>query len=1048
MKSSNHLRAPALLALALVVAAAPSGFAQITAATIWGTVKDQTGAVLPGVDLVVRNLDTGLTRTAVTNEQGLFTVPGLPPGRYEARASLPGFSTGVRPDIELSVGQEAGIDLVLKVGAAEESIDVVATAVMVDTRSSVLSALVPEKTIEELPLNGRNYINLATLQPGIINFVEKSGTSSSTRGVQLNINGMGGRSNSFLIDGANMKGYAGIATVTAADSTLGVETIREFRVVTNAFSADYGRAMGGVVSIVTKAGGNDVHGSGFEFVRNSRLDTRNFFDPVSGPPDFTRNQYGLSFGGPIRKNKLFFFGGYERLQEDLGLTLLTTVPDQAARNGFVPDSRGNLQFVGVNQAVKPYLDLYPLPNAGELIPPSGVPQGIGQFIYPFNRPTRENFGQGRVDMQVSATHALFVRHTYDGAHQVLPSGTVSFPQFSTDSTSSNQFLTVEEKWIVSPAVLNTGRFSNSILKFEQLPANILQEPLAFFPQAPHMGSIAVTGLTTLGNDNTLPSTNNVTYWTWSDDLTYTKGKHLVKIGALVEHAHSSKQTTTSSRGAYTFNDLTHFLQGNANQFQGVLPGSILVRERPNTLFGFYVQDDYRVAERLTLNLGARYEFFTVPSDRHGIDAYVPNIYTDRATVVGGPFVNPSFHDIAPRVGFAWDMSGDGRTAIRGGSGLYYDTDGTFNSAFGIAAFTPPFAPTVNLTSNVTFPNPVFPTNNTTPGALALRTLDYHIKQPKGWTYNANVQRELGSNMVATIGYAGSRGYHLVSAIEGNPVVPDVEPDGSLFFPAGARKRNPAWGTIDYRTSNGHSTYNALQSTLLKRFDRGYQVQVSYTLSKTMDNTQAQLNVDSVNTSVYPQNPYNPDADWAPAAFDYRHVFSANVTWEVPGLRSNLVFGGWQLNSIVSLRSGLPFSPSLSRNWSRDGNTFGEDRPNVKPGIDPSAIITGNPRQWFDPTAFVLQQQGTLGNTPRDFLRGPAFADVDLSLVKNQKLTGGTKVQVKLEVFNLLNRANFAVPSRVVFAGATAGDPILTTAGQITHTTNSSRQLQLGFKFIF
>jgi hypothetical protein len=1042
MDSSRRWWCLALLALVFVAAAAPPGFAQITAATVSGTVKDETDAVLPGADVAVRSLDTGLTRTTVTNEQGLFTVTGLPPGKYEVRATLQGFSTGIKTGVELSVGQQAGIDLILKVGAAEESISVVASAVLVDTRSSALSALVPEKTIEELPLNGRNYINLATLQPGIINFVEKSGTSSSTRGVQLNINGMGARSNSFLIDGANMKGYAGIATVTAADSTLGVDTIREFRVVTNAFSADYGRAMGGVINIVTKSGSNDLHGSGFEFLRNSRFDARNFFDPVSGPPDFTRNQYGLSVGGPLRRNKLFFFGGYERLQEDLGLTLITTVPNQAAHNGFAPDSRGNLQFVGVNPAVKPYLDLYPMPNGGEL------GQGIAQFIYPFNRPTRENFGQGRVDVQLSSTQSLFVRHTYDAAHQVLPSGTVSFPQFSTDSTSSNQFFTVEEKWIVSSAVLNTARFSNSLLRFEQLPANALQQPLSFFPQAPYMGAIGVSGLTSLGNDSTTPSTNNVTYWTWSDDLTYTKGKHLFKTGVLIEHAHSSKQTTTNSRGTYNFNNLTQFLMGNANQFQGVLPGSVLVRERPNTLFGFYLQDDYRVTQRLTLNLGARYEFFTVPSEQHGFDAYVPNIYTGNATVVGGPFVNPSLQDIAPRLGFAWDVTGDGRTSVRGGSGLYYDTDGTFNSAFGIAAFTPPFAPTVNLTSNVTFPTPVFPANISTTGSLALRTLDYNIKQPKGWTYNVNVQRELGGNTVATIGYAGSRGYHLVSAIEGNPFVPLVQADGSLFFPAGAPRRNPAWATIDYRTSNGHSTYNALQTSLLKRFNSGYQVQASYTLSKTMDNTQAQLNVDSVNTSVYPQNPYNPDADWAPAAFDYRHVFSANVTWELPGFKTNAALGGWQLNSIVSLRSGLPFSPSLSRNWSRDGNTSGEDRPNVKPGTDPAAIIRGNPNQWFDPTAFVLQPQGTLGNTPRDFLRGPRFADVDLSLVKNQKIAGDTRVQIRLEVFNVLNRANFAVPNRVVFSGATATDPILATAGQITHTNNSSRQLQLGIKFIF
>ena len=1025
----HHRVFRSLAVLALIILTGSRAHAQITAATITGTIKDDTGGILPGADVVARNSDTGIARSTVSNGDGTFTLPGLPPGRYEVRVSLQGFNTSVQT-VELAVAQQAGLMITMKVGTAQESVTVTAGSVLVDTQSSALSALVPETTIEELPLNGRNYINLATLQPGIINFTEKSGTSSSTRGIQLNINGMGGRSNSFLIDGANMKGYAGIATVTAADSTLGVDTIREFRVVTNAFSADYGRAMGGVISIATKSGSNGFHGTTFEFFRDSKFDAPNYFD-VGGTPPFKRNQYGFSLGGPVRKGRVFFFGGYERLQEDLGITLTTTVPTAAVRAG------------NVNPTVKPYLDLFPLPNGSDL---GG---GIGQYIYAFNRPTRENFGQGRLDMQVSDKHAVFVRETIDKAHQLLPAGTVSLPQFDTDSTSNNQFLTVEDKWIATPSLLNTARFSNSILQFEQLPANSLASPLSFFPQAPYMGSISVAGLTSLGNDSTTPSTNNVTYWTYSDDLTYTHGKHLFKTGILVEHAFSSKQTTTNSRGSYTFASLATFLAGSARQFQGVLPGSILVRERPNTLFGVYAQDDLRLNDRLTLNLGARYETYSVPSEKNGFDAYLPDLLTSTSTVVGGPFVNPSHKNVAPRLGFAWDAAGNGRTAIRGGTGLYYDTDGTFNSAFGIAAFTPPFAPTVNLQLPA-FPTPVFPANITTAGALALRTLDYNIKQPRAWTYNLNVQRELGNNLVATIGYAGSRGYDLVSAIEGNPVVPITQPDGTLFFPAGAPRRNPAWTSIDLRTSNGRSTYNSLQAMLQKRFAKGYQVQVSYTLSKTMDNTVAQLNVDSVNTSVYAQNPYDPNADWAPAPFDIRHVFAANATWEIPGpAANNALLTGWQVNTIVSLRSGLPFSPSISTpNWSRDGNTSGEDRPNVKPGVDPNSLITGDPNHWFDTSAFVLQPAGYLGNTPRDWLRGPGFADVDLSFVKNQTLVNTTKVQLRLEIFNLLNRANFGTPTRTVFAGATPNDPVLPTAGQITRTVNSSRQLQFSAKLIF
>lgn len=920
-----------LIVLVLALGLAPSAFGQITAATVAGTIKDETGGVLPGVDVVVRNRDTGVSRSAVTDSGGSFTVTGLIPGRYEVRSGLSGFQTDVQ-QFELTVAQTASLNVTLKVGAATETITVAADAVVTDARTSALSALVPQKTIEELPLNGRNYISLATLQPGIINFTEKSGTSSSTRGVQLNINGMGGRSNSFLMDGANMRGYAGIATVSAADSTLGVDTIQEFRVVTNAYSADYGRAMGGIVNLVSKSGTNQMRGSAFEFYRDSKFDAKNYFDVGSAPP-FTRHQYGGSAGGPVRKNQIFFFGGYERLQEDLGLTLITTVPTAAARGGTV------------NPSVVPYLNLYPLPNGPDL---GG---GIAQYIYEYNRPTRENFGQGRVDVQLSRKHAFFVRSTIDKAQQLLPSGTASMPQFQTNSNSNNQFTTAEEKWIVSTSVLNTARYSHSVLKFEQLPANTLQNPLSFFPEAPFMGSIGVSGLTSLGNDSTLPSTNDVQFDTYSDDIAWTRGKHFLKTGVLVERAFSTKQTTTNSRGGYTFTNLANFLAGVSNRFVGVLPGANLERQRPNTLFGVYLQDDFHVKPHVTLNLGVRYETFTVPADKNGQDAYLADLVTSTTTTVGAPFINPSKKNVAPRLGFAWDVNGSGKTIVRGGSGLYYDTDGTYNSAFGISVFTPPFAPQVTLT-NPAFPTPVFPSSTATSGALSLRTLDHNIKQPKAWTYNANVQRELPGAILAMVGYAGSRGYHLVSAIEGNPTVPVVQSDGSLFFPVGAPRRNPAWTSIDLRTSNGHSTYNSLQALLQKRFSKGNQVQLSYTLSKTMDNTQAQLAVDSVNTSVYAMNPYDPEADWSVAAFDIRHVFSANGTWVVPAWKDNALFTGWQLNSIVSLRSGLPFSPTINTsNWSRDGNTSGQERPNVAAGTDPGSLVTGDPKHWFDTSVF-------------------------------------------------------------------------------------------------
>jgi hypothetical protein len=1021
----------ACLAAFLVLVLASTASAQITSATISGTVKDQTQAVLPGVDVVVKNVDTGLTRSVVTDASGYFTIPGLPPGTYEARASLQGFGSVVER-VTLAVAQEAGLSLTLKVTGTEESITVVGTAAIVDTRSAAMSAVVTEKTISELPLNGRNYIDLALLQPGVNSFSEKDSTSSSNRGTKLNINGMSFRSNSYLLDGANMRGYAGTATVSAAETTLGVDTIMEFRVVTNAYSADYGRAMGGVISLVTKSGTNHVRGSGFEFFRNSAMDARNFFDRGADPPPFTRHQFGGSFGGPVQKDHLFFFGGVERLQEDLGITTTSFVPTEAARSGAL---------FPINPMVAPYLKLFPAPNAGD----ASAAQGIGIFTYEKNQPTRENFYQGRFDYTLSDKDSVFARYTYDAADQTVTAG---FPEYGTDSVSRNQFFTTEYKRIFSPAVLNTARFSHSRLRFEQLPAFPIAPDLAFIAGQDMMGVININGFTSLGGTTTNPSTNNSFYWTFSDDLSYVKGRHLLKVGALAEHLRTNKLTATNIRGSYTFANLRSFLAGTATRFVGVPPGAQLERVRPNTLFGAYIQDDYRATDRVTLNLGLRYEFYTIPAEANGLDTTLRDIFNDRSFTVGQPFAsNPSLGNVAPRVGFAWDATGNGKTAVRGGAGLYHDTDGPFNSAFGIASFSPPFAATATLT-NPAFPRPA----SLTAGAASARTIDYNIKQPYGATFNVNVQRELPGHITATVGYAGSRAHNLMSAIEANPVVPVILTDGSKFFPAAAPRRNTAFGPIDYRTNGGHSEYHSMQLSAQKRFSRRYQLQASYTLAKSMDNLQAQLNADVNNASVYPQDPYDRDIDWARSDFDVRHVFQANFVWDLPGRDGSVLLDGWQFNGIVTLRSGVPFTAALGgTNWSRSGNTSGEDRPNLRPGIDPDSLILGDPDHYFDTSAFVLPPQGTFGNAGRNTLTGPNYAMTNVSFVKNTRigaLGSGGQLQLRLEVFNLLNRPNFATPDRVVFAAASPVELPLSTAGRITRTVTSSRQVQLAAKILF
>jgi hypothetical protein len=379
--------------------------------------------------------------------------------------------------------------------------------------------------------------------------------------------------------------------------------------------------------------------------------------------------------------------------------------------------------------------------------------------------------------------------------------------------------------------------------------------------------------------------------------------------------------------------------------------------------------------------------------------------------------------------------------------LYHDTDGTFNSAFGIAAFSPPFAAT-NTINNPTFPRA--PAGGTV--ARSARTIDYNIRQPYGATFNVNLQRELKGNIVVTAGYAGSRGFNLLIANEANPVVPVIQADGSKFFPANMPRRNPFWGTIDYRTNGSKSWYNALQLSAQKRFSRNYQLQVNYTFGKAMDTTQAQLNADVNNASVYPQDPYDLLAEKARTDFDIRHIVTANFVWELPGPADHPLLGGWQITGIATLRSGVPFTVELGNtNWSRSGSTMGRDRPHLRPNVDPVSLILGDPDRYYDPSGFALQPQGTLGSAGRNILEGPGYSMTNLSLVKRNRigmLGDEGQIQFRLEVFNVFNQPNFAVPDRVVFAAVRADEAPLATAGRITRTVTSARQLQVGIKLSF
>ena len=481
-------RKAALLAC-LTLCLSINAFAQ-TSSTLTGDIKDVNGAALVGVKVTARSLDTGLLRSTVSEDEGRFVFPGLAVGAYEIRAEHAGFNNYVDERITLTVNETATLNVVMQVASPESEVTVTDDTVLVNTKTQELSYLVGERAIRDLPLNGRNYTDLSLLQPGVVAYSNRDGGSVVAHGLGISINGQDPRSNVFLLDGTPQNDFTNGPAGSAAGTSLGIETIREFRVEANAYSAEYGRSSGGQINAVSKSGTNDFHGSLYEFHRNDNFDARNFFDPTDNP-EFKRNQFGGSIGGPVRKDKLFFFGGYESLRENLGRTISTVVPDENARRGILPNPAlpGQTINVNISPVVRPYLNEFPLSNGANL------GQGLAAYSFGFGQQIRQHFLQGRVDYNQSDRNQFFARYTLDDADQLLPT---DFPQFPRTFFSRNQFFTAEYRQTVSPSTLNTFRFGFSRTRVGQnVEANISQALTPFVPGRDIIGDIDIGGIPAL-----------------------------------------------------------------------------------------------------------------------------------------------------------------------------------------------------------------------------------------------------------------------------------------------------------------------------------------------------------------------------------------------------------------------------------------------------------------------------------------------------------------------------------------------------------------------
>ena len=1038
--------------LAVIVLQMTLAFAQLPVGTISGVVQDKDGGVIPGATITATHRETGQIRKTETSGNGRFSLPAMPVGPWDVKAEAPSFSPEIKQGVALAVTQEINVSFTLNVGSVQQTVEVAAEAPIVETTSGSLGGLVNEQRVSELPLNGRNFNSLVLLQTGISVHKQTSSTSSTGVGLVFSSNGAPIRSNLMLLDGANLASAEGITGVSITGAMLGVEGIREYRVITNSFPAEYGLAMGSQTTIVSKGGTNQYHGSLFEFLRNSNLDARNFFDKKAHPTDpripaFRRNDFGGSIGGPIKKDKTFFFATYEGTRESLGITQTLATPTAAARvDNFFPNTP-------VAESIKPFLALYPLPTEPLPGDPTGR-QGVGQYIYVFKQPTREDFGQARVDHNFNESDSFFARHTIADTGRTDPAE--RWPGFPRLGSSRGNFLTIAENHTFLPTLLNMFRASFS-RTFQRFDSPTLTDPKYEFLAGQGFGSVAPgSGITALG-----PSTPwivfNQNLYTMSNDLFWSHGSHSVKFGMLLNRYQVFTEPTTSRRGTYTFSNLQSFLQANPRQFQAITPGSVTYRHYRWLTIGGYVQDDWRATPRLTLNIGVRYEINTAVNEHSGHGSYIKDIRNDAQFVVAPQlFSNPSKKNFGPRVGFGWDVFGNSTMAIRGGFGVLYDISNMAGATQVSATATPPFSARSTVLTAIGFPKPVIPASAQGKG---IRVVDYNLGQPHMLHYNLTIEKQLPGSMSLSTAYVGTRGINLYQSKEGNPTVPQILADGTKFWTGNDLRVNSNWEDAEFKTAGGDSFYNALQVSLQRRLTSGLQLQSSYTWSKAVDTTQGQKGGESGGSSNVGTDPSNPSLDRGPSDFDTRHSWTVNMIYTIPNIdagRMNKLVNGWRLGSIFSMPTGLPFTVSLSGNRSRSKVLASSaDRPNMVAGRNASNIILGDPNKYFDPLAFTIQPVGTLGNASRNYLNGPRQVNLDFSLAKDiplNRLGENTRLEFRGEFFNVLNHANFSIPveGRTIYTADpnNANTTPLSSAGQITRTRGDARQVQFALKLTF
>jgi len=1101
--------------MALTVNVSTPVYAQVAGATLAGTVTDASSSAVPNAKVSIKNKATGVARDITTDSDGFYSAPNLLPGIYDITVVASGFSTSVQAGFKLNVGASQALNISLQIGQVTERVAVTATAPDVQLASSTLSAEVDSTTERELPLNGRDWTQLATLQPGVTGVRVEAGPSNRGNrgyGTLLSVSGHQPFENNYRINGISINDYSNGSPGSSLGVNLGVDAIQEFSVLTGNYTAEYGRASGGVINGITKSGTNQFHGDAYYFVRDKVLDAKNYFDDSSQPiPPFHRDQFGVSGGGPIKKNKTFVFADYEGIRQRKSDTFSNVVPSAEARAGslcHLPNPNCTPSKITVDPKVVPYLGFYPLPDSGLI---GNGDTGI--FNTSGVERLTENYVTVRGDHRFSEKDSFAASWFYDKAPLTMPDSLVDV---LTQNFTLRQMVSLEETHIFSPGLANTARLGFSRVRAMVTAPFSALNPLAKDPSlgalpgqfAPEI--VVDDGLVTMDGALGTVSSDILTWnsFQFYDDAFLTRGTHSLKFGFAVERMQNDEFSGgVPPNGSFKFPTLAAFLQNQPRSLQIDDPTTTRPINVRQTLFGAYIQDDWRWRSNLTLNFGVRYEPVTLPTDAQNTFAVLTSLTSPLETPVKSLWAsNQTLHNFEPRVGFAWDPFRDGKTAVRGGFGIFDVLPLPWEYTHGSTGVLP--YQLQKAISNL--PQGSFPT-----GALKLATdpVDFktvgvrlveqnpHRNYAMNW--NLNIQREIASSLTAAIAYVGSRAVHSpFSTDDSNMVLPTLSSLGYLWPiphtdpvatgtggncadgtapPCAWPVLNPNVGRIRAIWWDNTSSYHGLQAGLAKRMSHGFQAQGSYTWSKCLDLGSGGMLGDPYANSLSSLMFFNRGGRRGVCDFNITQNFVVNYLWQPPtpkfgGAVTERTLGGWEFGGVIVASTGSPFTVLIG------GDPLGQNSTDpfafasrvAGPGCN-NPVNPGNVNGYINtscfsvplvPASFAASCQLALdgkgnsvpgtcmnlfGNAGRNTVVGPGLLNVDFSAFKNNympRISETFNIQFRAEFFNILNHPNFQSPVKHNALFAQDGSPVGSGAGAINSTTTSSRQIQFGLKVIW